>query len=761
MTRRVAVAGSTVLVAVVGVLAWSAPSAGAGAVTLDEPVPRLLIISIPTVSWDDLRANDLPNLEALLAESAVADLSTRAVDRRTTPGDAYATISAGTRADGVREVDGLGFEVGERFQGSPANEVFARRTGTVVQDGLFSLAQPRLERENEALDFGAEIGALGDAIADAGYTSAVVANADGAEPPTGIAYGRSAVNGLMTSDGVVSSGRVGPDLLQEDPLAPFGKRLDNDAVAAAAAEASVDRSVVLVEASDLVRADDYRDEATDEQRRSQRQQALQDTDALVGRLLEDVDPERDAVLVVGPHHRAATGHLTIAGLRAPGVEPGLLKSAVTRRSGFVSLVDVAPTVIDLIGGERPSSMEGRAFQRSTTGGDATERVDFLADADLRAQWRDTLVAAVATAFVIGQLALWVGSAVALRRERRAIGRGVRFAALAVLGVLPATYLAGPLPFHEWGAIGYWAFIVAVGAAIACLALALGRRDPADPLIVVLGVVLGVILIDVMLGGRLQFNTVFGYTPTVAGRFAGIGNLAFAQVAASATILAGLLASRVPGRRGAWIGVSVMAVTLVVVGSPFWGSDVGGVLTLAPALAVVAVLLFGLRLRWRTLVLGAVGAVTAMVLAGLVDLARPEGSRTHLGRLFEDIEANGYDALETVVVRKLGANLSILASSEWTLMLPIVFGSILYLIWRAPGRLEQLQRVLPQERAARAGFVVAAVLGFALNDSGVAVPGLMLGVMNASLVYLVLRVDEPPWRQQAAGAADLTTAGSRA
>jgi hypothetical protein len=410
-------------------------------------------------------------------------------------------------------------------------------------------------------------------------------------------------------------------------------------------------------------------------------------------------------------------------------------------------------VIDLIGAERPSSMEGRAFERSATGGDAHDRVDFLAEANERAQWRDTMVAVVATAFVIGQLGLWVGSAMALRRRRPALARGVRFAALAVLGLLPATYLAGPFPFHDWGAISFWAFIVAVGAAIAGAALALGRRDPADPLIGVLFVVWGVILVDVVLGGRLQFNTVFGYTPTVAGRFAGIGNLAFAQVAASATILAGLLASRIPGRKGAWAGVSVMVVTLIIDGSPFWGSDVGGVLTLAPALAVIAVLLFGLRLRWRTLVLGGLAAVVAMVLAGLVDLARPEASRTHLGRLFEDIDANGFDAFETVVVRKLGANFSILASSEWTLMLPIVLGSILYLIWRAPGRLQQLRRVLPQERAARAGFVVAAVLGFFLNDSGVAVPGVMLGVMNASLVYLVLRVDEPPWRDQVTGPTD--------
>ena len=49
---------------------------------------------------------------------------------------------------------------------------------------------------------------------------------------------------------------------------------------------------------------------------------------------------------------------------------------------------------------------------------------------------------------------------------------------------------------------------------------------------------GLILIDVLVGARLQLNTLFGYTPTVAGWFAGIGNLAFAQISAGAVLLAG-------------------------------------------------------------------------------------------------------------------------------------------------------------------------------------------------------------------------------
>jgi len=159
--------------------------------------------------------------------------------------------------------------------------------------------------------------------------------------------------------------------------------------------------------------------------------------------------------------------------------------------------------------------------------------------------------------------------------------------------------------------------------------------------------------------------------------------------------------------------------------------------------VTALILLGWRLRRGWAVVLGLGGALMVVLAGFIDLARPEESRTHLGRLFEDIGDNGFHAFETVVLRKFGANLAVLGSSEWTLMLPVVFGFILYLVWRAPWRLQRIHELLPGERAARAGFIVAAALGFALNDSGIAIPGLMLGVMNASLVYLVMKTRDVP------------------
>lgn len=730
-------AALALVAAVAGLVATAAPAAAQE----ERPVERVLILSLPTVTWGDLEAVDLPALEGLLERSAVADLSNRSVVRSTNAGDGYTTVGAGTRARGRGRLDGLVFEKGEYYGGVPAAVAFQQRVGAPPDAPIFSLTQPSVVERNESLRFDAEVGALGTALEDAGVGRAVVANADttaeeGEDSGPG-GYGRTAAVALMGPEGELPAGRIGPELLRPDPTAPYGQRLDVDVVAGAVEEVWQPRSVVLVEGSDLVRADSFRSVATSDQRRVQRAAALEATDELVGRLLEQVDPERDAVLVVGPYHTRGSVHLTLAGLAAPGIEPGVLRSPSTRRAGFVTLVDIAPTVLDLLDIDPPGSMEGRPFERVSGGGSADDRQSWLADEDEAALFRDRLVGPASALFVVLNLLLWPIAVLESVRSRRRLCQAVEVAALGMLGFLPFTYLAGLLPFHDWGEGPYWAFVLLGGLGLGVAAQVIGRRREVDPLLLALGAVLGLLVVDVVLGATLQLNTVFGYSPTVAGRFAGLGNLAFAQLAGAALLLAGVVAGRVPGRRGAVVGVGLLVLALVTDGAPWWGSDVGGALTLVPAAGLTASLLLGWRPRLRTALLWVLSAVGVVVVFGLLDLARPSEDRTHLGRLFERIGDDGWSAFETVVVRKLQANLSVLTSSVWTLMVPLALGVAAYLLWRTPGRLRRLR----DETAVRTtlpGLGVAGVLGFALNDSGIAVPGMMLGVVGASLAYLLVR-----------------------
>jgi hypothetical protein len=157
---------------------------------------------------------------------------------------------------------------------------------------------------------------------------------------------------------------------------------------------------------------------------------------------------------------------------------------------------------------------------------------------------------------------------------------------------------------------------------------------------------------------------------------------------------------------------------------------------------VTLRLTGRKVSPRRLLGLAAAAVAAATTFGLLDLLRPAGQRTHLGRLFERIGQDGFGPLNDVIVRKLGENLSVLPTSVWVPLVPAVLAFLAWLAWGRSLRLELLRARAPELRPAFVGVLVAAVLGFALNDSGIAVPAMMLGVLNPVLVYLAVHWDQP-------------------
>jgi len=198
--------------------------------------------------------------------------------------------------------------------------------------------------------------------------------------------------------------------------------------------------------------------------------------------------------------------------------------------------------------------------------------------------------------------------------------------------------------------------------------------------------------------------------------------------------------------GRW-PVLLVALLLVIVvgfiGSPSLGSDVGGVLTTVPAFAILVLLLSGVRVSWRIVALLAVATVVVIAGFAALDLARPEADQTHLARMVR--QATGDDSSGgalTVIRRKASANISILSSSVWTYLIPAALAFLVFLVWRPRGFLQALQRRVPGLRAGLVGAVVAGVLGFSLNDSGVAVPAMMFAVLLPYLAYLLVAPSSP-------------------
>jgi hypothetical protein len=458
--------------------------------------------------------------------------------------------------------------------------------------------------------------------------------------------------------------------------------------------------------------------------------------------LADVDPVHDAVMVVAPAASRQGSGLTVASVRAPGVEPALLRSSSSRRTGFVYTYDTAPTALSLLGIDAPTKMEGEVME--SAGPTGPGRIDRLVRANTDATFRDSKVALMTTVVIAlaGVLALLVVLVSSGRSRRQGV---VRWSALALLGVLAATYLAGPFHFGRSGSqFAYLAFIVVVAAAFATVCSLFGRRHAYAPLALALAGTVVLHVADLIGGARLELDTVFGYSATVGIRVAGQGNLTFAQLTAAVVLLGGLVVWRRPGRRYVVAVIAMLGITLFVMAAPPFGGDFGAALAGAPAFALFAWVLLGHRIRVRTVAILGGLIIAAGLAVGIGDMLRPPDQQTHVGRLFDKlVNGNAGDFLLTIR-RKIVENLDSFTNTKFLWVLPIV-AFVLWFVARDPsGRARTLWRTVSVIRQTLCVLAVTAFLGYALNDSGIAIPALMAVVLECAVAFvLTVRVADVP------------------
>ena len=704
-------------------------------VTEPGPVRRVLIVTVPGLTWSDVSPETTPNLQSLVDRSAIGDVSTRIGTFRQSTTAAYLTLGAGTRSV-VPDLDtGVALNPGEVHGGVAASELVRRRTGGAVE-GIAYIPVGATMEANADSPFASEPGTLGQALADADIRRAVIANADAAEgfpsdaPPPEGAYKRSAATALMDRHGVVPEGNVGRDLLVDDPAAPFGRRLSEAAVVRTFEDAwsQPGRSVVLVEASDLSRAAAYDSRADAAQQARLEQRALADSDALIGRLLDEVDPVTDAVLVLAP---TAPGGLGVASLQAPDIDGGMLRSASTRRKGYVYLADVAPTVLELLGQPTPDGIEGTPMDAVPARGDRIARLERQAEAaQVRADRLPVVVTLVILALLILVLVVAAGDRVPAR-----VRRGIRPVSFAALGLVPGTFLAALVPATRTSALGYALVVLGAAAVVGAISTVVDRRRPGIGALVAVGSVLGLVAVDLLAGAPLQVNTVFGYSMAVAGRFTGLGNLAFALFASAGVCFAVLAHDRFGARAMPWIAATLVAV-VVFEGLPMLGADVGGVLSVVPAFALTYLVLRGRSIGWREVLACGLAGVAVVALLGLLDSSQAASSQTHLARIGQHLAAGRLDAVGTILWRRVHASFGSSALLVWLLCVALVGAALLQagaVARKLVGPDAPKRDRSPEAVALAVGLGALAGIGLVVNDSSIAVPATMLIVIVPVLV----------------------------
>ena len=717
---------------VIGTLAWS----GGGQVGAGSParhgVDRVVVVGVPHLGLDDLGSGAMPVLDGLSEWGATAATNVRTSSPRPASAEAYATLGAGARVAARPEEAALALRHDDPYESGRAGEVLGRRTGTPAPTGAIVLPEVGTVRSGAGRHVPSLPGALGQALADAELDAAVVSNADSVAPDgTDVVY-RPAAAAVVDEAGAVAAGTVAAEeLLALDPIEPYGRRADVDRFLAATTEALEQAELVVVDLGDMNRVAWQARTAVPEVTAAARQRALARVDSYLGGLVEELD-HRTLLLVVGVRPPTTEWELTPTVAYGAGVVQGSLYSPSTQREGLVTLTDVAPTVLDALDVDVPGGMVGHPLRYRA------EAFDHAGSRELNelAGSRERVYKPMAVTFIVVQALVYLVAVLWLsRRGSERAAAALRLVVLTFAAWPLATFVERALPGIE--RVGAWrqalVWIVAAGAAAAATR---ARRHPLAPLSWIAGVTAAVLVLDVARGAELQMASVLGYSPHTAARYIGFGNTAFAVLAACAVVLAAVHVAYAP--RAAEAVVRAGALLAVVLFADVWptlGADVGGVLTMVPVFGLLLVALSGRSVSWRQLLLfgAATGAVLALVT--IVDLLRPEESRSHLGRFVAGAFAGDGTFVQTLE-RKWATNMRLFGRTVWTWMVPLTAGVMIYVLVIARG----WQRLLPESSALRAGVVAAVgagLLGWLTNDSGVVVSALVFVFVGPFLTLLAL------------------------
>jgi hypothetical protein len=707
--RQVLAAATAAVVLALAVISFLVSAANGGSPTAADKRASGSIVVIGTggLSWSDISPRTTPAIWSLLRDGATATLTVRSVHANTCPVDGWLTLAAGEQA-----ADEGGVTAKPPCRAIPA----AMQAGKVPSWSQYRAAAG-------ATRFDASLGLLGEQIAMHGGCVQAI--------------GPGAALGAARSSGMVVRYQA------------------YDATTLPAAMAAC--PLTLIDAGSVRDPADIdpKDEAHPTATRAKQVAAV---DAKVA-AVRMAAPAGSDVVLASLSDAGVTERLRLIAVTGPHFGAGTLESSSTRQPGLVQITDLAPTILQHLGIPAPASLGGTPLRflpaAQNSDQSAEQRLQGLLDHDEASYKVHSLVAPFFYAWALLQLALYLSAAWLWKRgwgdeaQRGQLLLNTRRVAIVAATVPASTFLANLLPWWHFSVplVSVVASVTLFAAAISALAL-LGPwgRQLFGPLVVVCTTTMTVLALDVMTGSRLQISSLMGEQPVIGGRFYGMGNVTFALFGTATLMLCVAVGNHlvtIGAPRQAAAAVAAIGLGAVIIdASPSWGSDLGGPTALLPAVILLVLTILEIRLTWRRLLAIGAGVGGFLVFLGLLDWLRPAESRSHLGKFVQTaLDGGAWD----IVVRKLQQNITLFFNNPLSLLIPIGLVVFAYMLARPASRVAApLRRPFARVQLLRPGLIsimVMWVIGFALNDSGAAIPAVGATLAIPLVVAIALRTLE--------------------
>lgn len=708
-----------------------------------EKRKKVIVFVIDRVTLSEVSDPSLPTFKKLIEKGSIALMNNRGYLGIDTS-NSFLSLATGERAPSVK-----GFSlVGERweiYQNSTVSEVYRLRTGKPPADSqVFFLNLALIEKALAEVPSEIKFGVLGDILKENGYKRAVLGNED-----LGIGYNfekarRPGALLALDSEGKADYGAIGREAIEVSPNSPYGVKVDLDSLLEHFKFFYPRSDFLVIDFGDTPRADMYAAYAVSSRKEEIKKEALLRADEFLKKLLEIIDLEDDTLIILSPSppigKRKPVPTFTPVIVVGDGFSSGFLTSSSTKRKGIVLNKDFIPTVLSLYKFNAPSFLSGREMKSVKS---SDKRLDFLVEREKRATFVDTVRGKLVLLFIVFQVFLYLLFLFYLF-IRKKMGSFIWLWRLGVLlstGV-PLSFYLFPLFVGDWSFPWKGIFLSFLFVLLLSLASLYFFKKDVLSFLPISTFTFVIVLGDVCAKNPLSFDNIFGFSSLIGARFYGLGNEGLAIFLGSFLLSLAIFLEKVEKKK--WLYpflIFIFVLSLVIIGFPNLGADLGGTITAFCAFAVAFWWLTRRKVNWKfALIIFLLAFFFALFFSSL-DFQR--GSfQTHLGKTFSLFKSHQWKSLGITLKRKAETNWRVLKYSSWSYLFGFFFLALIFLNYRPMGWLKSFLQNHQGISVAFSSALVGGLVGFLTNDSGIVLPALIMSFFLALLFwYLSLDYEE--------------------
>ncbi len=686
---------------------------------------QVYLLVIDKLSINDINIATTPQLTEIIDKGAVGLCSTRTLKGYNTM-NTYLTIGSGNLAR-TNKSGLMGFNKDEMVpqQHQIASVFYQNMTSWEPGDSSCLLVNlPDILTGMKSESVTTIPGAMGQILADNGFTTCVLGNAD-----NGIELMRPAVALGMDASGQVALGDVGGStrLSPQDSILSY--KTNYEYLKEQTVLSTEKSDLIILDLTDLARLENS-PPTFEEVIQNEKSQILGEIDSFAGWINNEMDSSRDLLLIVSPScsRTETVNKNNFAPIIASGfgINKGYLTSPATQREYIIANTDIAPTILNFFNLKNTdNSMIGRPIQ-----GIPAENIDNLNEAQKLANHTST-TSRLRTPLIKGYVGaliiiLLIASIIILKFKKLQY----------ILQPLIIAMVCFPLVLLFLGLLNLaydWLYIMAAILAtiiLTFLSLLLCKGNGFLAFVVLSIVTVLALDMDVLTGTHLIQCSVLGYDPMSGARYYGIGN-EYMGILIGASIAAG--AALYEKRKNQWTLLCIALFFFAqcyLIGMPSLGAQSDGVIT-APLAFLVSLYLFS-EIRLSFIGYLSIAGIIILTVLGVsyYDMNRPPELQSHIGRAASQIMGGGWQEALTIITRKLQVNIKLIRYTIWSRVFIVILLVLATFIYFPVGAMKDLFTRRPIILKGFVGIVTAALVALIVNDSGIV-------AASTTSIYLVM------------------------